>query len=51
MMININCVYLHAKRLTDEIISVLKENMVGEVILQRRANNEHLMVLRFNHRH
>lgn len=35
----------------DEIITRLKENMVGEVILQRRANNEHLMVLRFNHRH
>ena len=29
---------------------MLKENMSNELILQRRANNEHLMVLRFNHK-
>ena len=45
-----NPVYLLLNNQTDEIISTLQDNMVGEIILQRRANNEQLMVLRFSHR-
>lgn len=43
------CLFTNTLR-TDEIISILKQNMAGEITLQRRANNEHLMVLRFSHK-
>ena len=48
MVYSMKCVYLVC--VLDEIMATLQtDNISGCVAMQRRAHNEFLMVLRFNH--